>query len=134
MKAFSAYDESVRITKLIFSEIYAKEFSSRKKFDEFVIDLVKKNKLEGGQYTYYSLYLHNTFNVHVNIVIDNCFSPTTLAFCMIWNTDGDGRKCENRFTSSNTDNIATYIGCPGYWFTPKEMRTGIVVEEMVVEL
>ncbi len=133
MKTFSAYGESVRITKLLFEAIYSKEFSDRKQFDDFVIDLLKKNKLDGAQYTYYSLYLHNEFTVHVNVVIDNCFSPATLAFNMIWYTNGSGERCENRFNQSNMDNIATYIGAPAYWFTPKEMRSGIS-DEKVVEL
>ena len=114
------YTESQRITKVIFDAIYVKEFKNRKAFDKFLIDLLKKEKPDDAEYTYYSLYILNNFTIHVNVVIEKSFSPTTFTFCMIWDMDGDGKKCENRFTSYNMDNISTYIGTPAYWFGRNE--------------
>jgi len=129
MKPFDAFSDSQRITKVIFDAIYAKEFKNREAFDEFLIALLKKEKPANAEYTYYSLYLLNHFTIHVNVVIDNCFSPTTFNFCMIWNTDGSGRKCEDRFSTNNMDNISTYIGTPAYWFGRSETTNTIMKVE-----
>ena len=120
MNTINTFKESQRITKVIFDAIYAKEFKNRKLFDDFVLKLLKKEKPVGAEYTYYSLYLMNNFTFHVNVVIDNCFSPTTFNFCMIWKRDGDGRKCKNMFNTFNMDNISTYTGTPAYWFGRNE--------------
>jgi len=113
MEHFNAYGESVRITKIIFNAIYAKEFGNRNEFDGFVTHLLKSIKPENAEYTYYSLYLLGEFTIHVNVVIDNCFSPTTLGFNMIWDDKG--------FTNENyTDNVSIYIGTPAYWFGRNE--------------
>jgi hypothetical protein len=127
MNETTAFPESLRITKVIFNAIYAKEFKNREAFDEFLIDLLKKEKPDNAEYTYYSLYLRNTFTIHVNVVINKSFSPTTFIFCMIWDVDGSGKKLEDRFTTFNLDSIATYIGTPAYWFGRNE-NTNVVME------
>jgi len=106
-------NESIRLTKLIFPEIYAKSFPDRKDFDSFVIGLINKNKLHDVEYHYTSLYLHNRFNFHVYVTDNITFSITTFSFCMVWD--------DTRFNSDfNMDNIATYIGTPSYMFGRNE--------------
>jgi hypothetical protein len=124
----NAFDESKRLTKILFNEVYAKTFSGRNEFEEFVISIIKQNKLEGGVYTFSSLYLYKNYTFHVNVVYAGCFSPTTFIFNMIWNDEGFKCTC-------NMDNIATYLGTPAYWFSSKESRTGSnFVDERTIEL
>ena len=125
----NAYDESRRIVKVIFNEVYSKTFNNRKECDDFVMDVVKKNKIEGVSYTYSSLYLYKNYTIHVNVVYDGCISTATFSFNMIWNDE----KFQDKY---NMDNIATYIGTPAYWFG-RSMKTDEmcgVIDEKIVEL
>jgi hypothetical protein len=116
----SAWDEAIRLTKMIFGEIYAKDFSNRKSFDAFVTCLINEIKLKNMKYSYTSSYFDDQFMFHVNIVyIDprgyGTGAMTTFNFPMIWDDSG--------FNSSHMDNISTFLGTPMYMFNRDEKTT-----------
>ena len=132
----TAYTETQRLTKLIFSEIYGRKFSGRKELDELVIDLLRKMKQADTEYTYTSLFFIGTgqigwvsgtdsFCFHVNVVYNNSYSVTTFLFNMLWNDEMFNNECY-------TTNIATFLGTPAYWFGPmtpeRSVKLGITDE------
>jgi len=126
----SAYEETKRLTKILFNELYAREFKSRIDFDYVVTSIIRNNKRDGVKYSYNSLYFindnHRDFMFHVTVTAEGCYSVTTFSFNMIWDDSG----FQNKF---NTDNISIYEGTPGYWFTSVDNRP-YVEEEYRIEI
>ena len=119
----NVYDETVRMTKLIFNEIYAKKFVDRKELDSFIVDFIRKHKVDETEYSYISLYLSDFFSFHIKIINDGQYSVTTFSFYMIW----DDRK----FDKYDTDNINIYIGTPFYWFGRNEQSDIIKIKDEI---
>jgi len=119
----TAYEETVRLAKLIFQEIYEKRFSNRKEFDNFTSQLVKDTKQPDTEYTYSSLYLskHSHFTFHIKVVCNRCYSVITFSFCMI--------RGDSQFSNGNISSVSINIGTPAYWYGNESMFSEPVKEK-----
>ena len=107
----TTYTEITKLTLLIFNEIFRKNISNRKHFDQIVTNIVKHNKVDKHVYNYSSLYFgeHSQFRFHLSITDNKTADTVTFHFYMVWNDTG--------FNESHMSSISVNTGTPLDWYS-----------------